>query len=575
MILKNGYFYHPDGTRYIPLGQFGGYFCADYIDEEVKTDSHNSNSMLEFQKMPRGIWRRFFRYLSEEVGATAIRLFPRGDSNGAAWEGLDIGGRVNLDLLEKMKWYLRDARDYGIKLQLCLFTEPECSFYCQKYTRLYWGRRMWTDDEVKNASPEQRRFLENTDDIISYEDFFTDPDVRKCCHRFLDEILPLLRDFEDLFAIEIFNEMGWASPHAVPMNTFRWEATPGYIDWMRDMAEHIKRDAPDLPLMISDPGVGLLGHDTVHWGRESGVDFFSLHNYPDICGYRPGADYAAITDMTLQYTKSVIPAMMGEWEVFRFRHLKKEDANYHTAELLSRDTAWLTMLSGAPGCVSWCASGFGQYHAIREVFSLLDEYPLIPSPTLVIDIAEAQQWFEALWHDGREECEYPDHLWCPDKAATDGKHRFCVKAKSGCCGKLLDAERWSLEFGVPFRFALGEGIPLMDITRDTFAEVKPYLAPVVGYQQKAFSADNDSVRIVFLRNFNIEPSIKKKLDGSEFCEYELRVQKKVPVVLKGMDPDYRVRLYDLETREIAEIDPRTETGLGVTDHDFVLIMEKK
>ena len=163
----------------------------------------------------------------------------------------------------------------------------------------------------------------------------------------------------------------------------------------------------------------------------------------------------------------------------------------------------------------------------------------------------------------------------PDKAATDGKHRFCVKAESAYYGKLLDAEKWSLEYGIPFRFALGEGIPLMEVTRETFAEIKPYLAPVAGYQQKAFSADDDSVRIVFLRNFTIEPSIKKKPDGSEFCEYELRTQKPVPVVLKDLDPAYRVRLYDLETREIAEIDPNTETGLGVTDHDFVLIMEKK
>ena len=120
MIWKDGYFRNPDGTRYIPLGQFGGYFFASYIGDEVKTDSHNSNKMLEFQKMPRSIWRKYFRYLSEEVGSTAIRLFPRGDSNGAAWEGLDIGGRVNLELLEKMKWYLRDAREYGIKLCLVI-----------------------------------------------------------------------------------------------------------------------------------------------------------------------------------------------------------------------------------------------------------------------------------------------------------------------------------------------------------------------------------------------------------------------------------------------------------------------
>ena len=575
MIWKDGYFRNSDGTRYIPLGQFGGYFFANYIDDEVRTDSHNSNKMLEFQKMPRSIWRKFFRYLSEEAGATAIRMFPRGDSNGAAWEGLDIGGRVNLELLEKMKWYMRDARDFGIKLHLCLFTEPECSFYCQKYTRLYWGRRMWTDEEVANAAPSQKRFLENTDDIVSYEDFFTDPDVRDCCHRFLDEILPLLKEFEDVFCIEIFNEMGWASPHAVPMNTFRWEITPAYIDWMRDMAEHIKRDAPELPLCISDPGVGLLGHDTAHWGRESGADFFSLHNYPDICGTRHGSDYASISDMTLKYTQSTIPSIMGEWETVKIRPPYKDEHTARISALLSRDTAWLTMLSGAPGCISWCQSGLGQYHALREVFALLDAYPLIPSAPLVIDIAEAQAWFESLWHDGRDECEYPEHLWCPDWAATDGKHRFCVKAQSDYYGRMLEVQLWSLECGIPYRFAVGEGISLMDVTRETFEAVKPYAAPISGYQQKAFSADGDSVRLVFLRNFELESIMKAKKDGELYEDYALRSQKPVPVVLKDLDPSYRVRLYDLETRVMTEIDPKSEVGLGVTDHDFVLIMEKR
>ena len=39
--------------------------------------------------------------------------------------------------------------------------------------------------------------------------------------------------------------------------------------------------------------------------REIQPDFFSLHNYADICGSRPGIDYASISDMALQYTASI------------------------------------------------------------------------------------------------------------------------------------------------------------------------------------------------------------------------------------------------------------------------------
>ena len=253
------FFTRADGSRFLPLGMFGCYFRADYVGEELAADSQHGNRLIEFQHATRGVWRKFFRFLAEEDGCTAVRMFPRGDSGGSAWEGLDIGGRVNRSLFDKIRAYLKDAEPWGFGLELCLFTEPECSFYCQRDTRTYWGRRLWTPEEIAAASPAQRRFLENPDDIVPYEKFFSDPDVRECCHRFLDEIIPMLTDFDALFSVELFNESGWASPHADPMNTFRWEITPDYLDWHRDMTEHIRRLAPELPICVSNPGVGLLG----------------------------------------------------------------------------------------------------------------------------------------------------------------------------------------------------------------------------------------------------------------------------------------------------------------------------
>lgn len=571
---KNGYFYHDDGSRYIPMGIFGCYFNADYVGEVLAAVSQHGSSLLEFQRCTKRIWDNFFRFLSEE-GCTAIRMFPRGDSGGSAWEGLDIGGKVNLALFETIKRYMTAARSYGIKLQLCLFTEPECSFYCQRDTRSYWGRRLWTAKEMQAAAPSQKRFLEHPDDIVSYDDFFTDPDVRDCCHRFLDEILPMLDEFgDDLFSIELFNESGWASPHARPMNTFRWEDTAGYLDWHRDMIQHIHRVAPQLPVCISNPGVSILGHDTVHWCRETSPDFFSLHNYPDICGSRPGIDYAAISDAALQYTAAQTTTMMGEWQAMRFRFAEEQDeARIQT--LLTRDTVWFTLLSGAPGCVSWRARGLGQYQAVSRLFAQLDRYDLVPTPILTIDISAEQAWFESLWQTGADTCCYPKWKWCPDSAATDGGHRFCVKSESDAYTSLLAAERLSLVYGIPIRFALGEGIPLSLVSEETFVSCRPYLAPIAGYQQKAFSADGDRVRIVYLRNTQPVPSMTEDSDGTLTESFSVRRQKPVPVVLSDMDSAYRVRLLDLETQCMTEIDPALPYGLGVTDHDFVLLMERK
>ena len=218
MYWKNGYFYKDDHSRYFPMGLFGCYFNVNYVGEELIARSQHGSSLLEFQRCTKGVWKKYFAFLANE-GCTAIRMFPRGDSGGSAWEGLDIGGKVNRQLFEKIRSYMEVAREYGIRLHLCLFTEPECSFYCQHDTRTYWGRRLWHEDDYRNAAPSQKRFLDHPDDLVSYDDFFTDPDVRDCCHRFLDEILPMLTELgEDLFAIELFNESGWASPHARPSN---------------------------------------------------------------------------------------------------------------------------------------------------------------------------------------------------------------------------------------------------------------------------------------------------------------------------------------------------------------------
>ena len=566
---KNGYFYNDDGSRYIPMGLFGCYFRAEYAGEKMSSHSQHGSTLIEFQHATCGIQQKFFRFLAEEDGCTAIRMFPRGDSGGSAWEGLDIGGKVNKNLLYAIREYMEEARPYGIKLQLCLFTEPECSFYCQRDTRTYWGRRLWKPEEIREAALSQRRFLDNPDDIVSYDDFFSDPDVRDCCHRFLDEILPLLKEIPDIYALEVFNESGWASPHADPMNTFRWEDTPAYLDWHRDMVEHIRRVWPEMPICISNPGVSLLGHDTVHWCREIGPDFFSLHNYPDICGTRPDIDYAAVADMALQYTAASVPTIMGEWESIQLRRPKTPEEEL-TRTLLSRDAVWLTMLSGAGGCLAWLARGFGQYHAVTDVFRELDKYTLEKDTVLEIDITGAQAWFESRWQHGEDKCVYPEHLWCPDDRATDGGHRFCIKAESPYYQKLLDAEKWSLEAGIPIRFSLTGGIPLETLTRADFEQYTPYVAPVAGYQQKAFSADGGKVRLVYLRNTVPSPVMDK---GREI--YRLRSRKAVPVVLSGMDPACRVRLYDLDTRQWAELDPKTETGLGVTDHDFVILMEQR
>ena len=568
------FFRRDDGTRYIPLGLFCCYFPLSYVGESLAADSQHGGDLMEFQHATRSVWQKLFRFLSEEDGINAVRMFPRGDSGGSAWEGLDIGGRVNLPLFEKIKAFMREAKPYGIGLQLCLFTEPECSFYCEEYTRTYWGKRLWSAEEIAEASPSQRRFLENPGELVSYDGFFTDPDVRTCCHLFLDELLPMLREIDGLFAVELFNESGWASPHADPPNTFRWEDTPGYLDWHRDMAAHVRRLLPEIPVAFSNPGVGLLGHDPIHWTREIRPDFFSLHIYPDICGAPEWLDYAAVTDLTLLYAAAAGPVMTGEWEALKLKR-SKDPRILALLPLLSRDVAWMTLLSGAPGSISWLARGYGQYHAVRKIFSRLEGRPLFPSPVLRIGVGTAEEKLEALWKGGEETCLYPPELWCPDREATDGRHRFCVKAKSAAYEKLLRIEKCSLETGIPFAFTLEKDAPLTaeSVAEEDFRKALPFLSPVPGYQIKAQSFDRDTVRLVYLRNTCPAP-IREGEKAHGRVLYSLRERKPVPVLLRGAGAAFRGTVFDLDTMEERTLPADGSLDLGKTCHDFLILLER-
>ena len=115
----------------------------------------------------------------------------------------------------------------------------------------------------------------------------------------------------------------------------------------------------------------------------------------------------------------------------------------------------------------------------------------------------------------------------------------------------------------------------MELTRADFAGYTPCVSPIAGYQQKAFSADNGNVRLVYLRNYVNLPVMTKDRNGNPVENFSMRSRTAVPVVLDGIEPGYRAALLDLDTLEWTEIDTGVPVGLGITKHDFVLLLEKE
>jgi hypothetical protein len=577
---REGYFYRKNGDRYFPLGYFGCYF-ADYEADDLQGRmSQHGDRLLEFQRMPVSVWRKFFGNLREQ-GYTALRLFPRGDSSGSAWEGLDIGGRLNRPLLETMFKYFEVAAEYGIKIQLCLFSQMECSFYCQPDTRRYWGSRLYTPEEIENAPAFQQRFLKHPEDLVSYNDYFSDPDVRACNKQFLDEIIPLVAANPNVFMVEVSNELGWAGPHATPPTTFRWEITPAYLDWTRAMVTHIHALAPGLPVCISNPGVGLLGHDPTQWARETGVDIYSLHLYPDVCGHAPGSDYAQIADVTLRYTQMAVPAMYGEWQLLGVREGELDKATLERCkQLLARDMLWLTMLSGAPGCIAWRAPGYGEYAPARDVFTALNGRSLARAAApQKVNIAAMTDKMIAFADGGVSACQFTEARWCPDQSATDGKHRFCAKAESPEYKALLQAESWSLETGADYALTQvpQEGIPLLKLAKKDFAKQSVPLKTPDGYQVKTMCTEDGRTLLIYLRNYRPLP-IRQGTGSEQFDLFALRTQKAVPLTLDfRLDGKYELKILDLDTREWMEpqaVERHSVIGMGITSHDYVLVLTR-
>lgn len=566
---QNGYFYREDGRRYFPLGIFGGYFPGEWVGEEPGAKSQHGENLLELNRVPRSVWRSFFQKLRRE-GYSAIRLFPRGDCGGAAWEGLDLGGRVNRALWETLLAYMQTAEEYGLYTQLCLFTEPECSVYCQPLARRYWGVRTACENGLVPATSSQRRFWENPDDIVPLEGYYTDPDVLDCNRAFLRELLPLLKD-SPVFGVELVNELGWVGPHGSPPSTFGWEQTEDYLSWAREMCRTIREAAPGLPICVSNPGVGILGHDPARWGADIQPDFFSLHSYNTLCGHLPGLDYAAVSDLALRYTQLGCPAMYGEWQVLEAEAL---GISPWEERLLARDMLWLSMLSGAPGCISWCGQAYGEYIALNEVFHRLDGESLERRrPDLRVDIGSVQGFFSGLVKNGASVCRLDGESWCPDRLAADGLHRYCVKRESPEYRRLLWLERCSLESGVDFELnGEGQGTPLSAVTREHFAALPKLLQPIPGYQIKALRNADGSAAVLYLRNYRNRPVYRRDGCGGEL--FALRVQETVPLTLYlcGGGPS-SLEILDLDTCEWVGAAPAGDSvGLGVTSHDYVLIL---
>lgn len=560
-MLINGEFYDAGAeSPFFPIGSFANYFPADAIQATPLRGNSHGEDLLEFHELTREDWKKFFERL-QELGYTAIHLYPRGINVENAWEGLDRGGQVNRELCAMLLDYIDLAGSYGIRTQLGLFTQPETSVYCCEKTQMLFGSRFAGQEEYDAAPEFVKRFCADPPQTVSYEEFFYDRDVRACCIRFLEELLPRLAGNPNIFALELVHEMGWRGSHAERPNTFCWKGEQAMLDWAAEMVETVRRFVPKIPVCISGPGTGVLGFDAACRIQRIRPDFYSLHIYPQLCGHLDGkSDYASVAEFSLKYAQAGGNAMIGEWECCcHSGQLSEWDL-----QLCTRDMVWLSLLSGAPGVITRLAKSYGEYQNVREVFARLQGRKLgRRKPALGLDIRPLRARMMLLAQQGTDECAFGGAEWCPDQNEPDHKHHFCRQRTDPL---FLQALRQTIELqeeGLDYDLTLRP----QDYKANRPEQVRGGIKLEVpkGYRMRQMTASDGRTIIAYLRNYERKP-VWERL-GQEL--YAVRDRAPKPFAVRAAE-GWQPLVYDLDLQRW--VDDFSIFYGTVTSHDFVVVL---
>ena len=206
-------FYLRDGTPFRPLGGFHGNVIPMSLlklDEKQLREFEPKlwEGHLDLFDAPEEVLQQWFEYLAEN-GVTSLRLFPRTHLNAdQGLDVLDLCGKINEDLKEAFHRAFAAAEPYNIRFLLQIMPEPVRTGYLTPKALEDHVLPRFTQEELDNLTPAQKRFLVDRKNV-SMGEYFTDPDVLACQKLYLQQILKWVADEPQIFALEVYNEQGW------------------------------------------------------------------------------------------------------------------------------------------------------------------------------------------------------------------------------------------------------------------------------------------------------------------------------------------------------------------------------
>ncbi len=525
-LLPNGYF-ASGGKAWLPLGGF----YANWVG----TPS------------PDGEWNRLISFVDagdEQVvawlkllkanGVTAQRFMLRAH-RGNGMEPMDIGGRVNPGLFARFLHYLDLARPFGLRFQLVLHEDYTKPLYFDGDALEKFALPWYEGQDLGKLPAFQRRFIRDRRLIDDIALKYTDPDVMACQDRYAREVVGLLKGNPLVFGYELENEM---------------VACPA--SWVNHQLGVIRSVDPTVPVCVSHSGGGLFTADPAWWRRNTKVDFYTPHLYPDPPSTSPTVDYGLAVDILMRYSLLARPAFLGESAGDQFAQHPDRDTRRWTM----RDIIWFSLTNGAPGCFFWNAraSEVAEFKLAEKIASRIDWTTFVPRAAPMVAAVP--------------------HPMANDQWFSTAEGRKAYEAMAMAARSALDTGA-ALEFGVRRTSGrqdfdlLSDGPLAPDLMRPSF-----HVSP--GFQLKPLIRADGREALLYIRSFS--GVVRWDSAGNPRTTQYLRTRAAAPLTFSvNLPGSFTAEIWDLDTGAHTTRQARSgETmDLGTTDHDWAVVVERR
>ena len=513
----NGYLVNSTGTPFFPTG--GLY--ANW-PHRVSADGSIGNALDLFPCGPSPYkagfpWSpeteaavgAYLKHCSEN-GINCLRLMLR---------NMDLVGRVDPVQLKATLHLFDLARPYGIRFNVALMEDYDKPPYVSQEILEKIVLPHYTPEQL-NVLPQHRaRFLVKKERLASPALRYSDRDAIACQKDYLRELIPTLAAREEVLCYEFENEMVFP-----PMA------------WCREIAAFIRTIDPHT-LILGNPGP----HDwpePLRW-RDSGCDLFSYHPYND--GEAP-ADHGAIIYLRSKFAaQSGLPMYTGEGGLNQNRW---EDAVKkilpEPAARGTRDQIWMSVCSGADGCLYWTLGLDLEAQEFASVRPALD--------ALGLDLPTLRR-------------QRPSAALALPPAARD-RRDVALAMRLLDLGVDFDTVATNEAAAYAVRLVPGEQKPELLNLPATVAR------PAAGWQIATLVSDTGDRALLYLRN--VAGGVKDFGAPPRPCH--LRDVRPAEAVFRLRETWRSVKAFDLDARQARTVQPDASgrVTLGTTDHDFLI-----